>query len=41
VRVAIEGTLYAGVAEEVLDVLRVRASRDQDREAAMPLLTPL
>jgi hypothetical protein len=39
--VAVEGELYAGVPREVLDVLRVRATGEQDREAAMLLLTPL
>jgi hypothetical protein len=31
----------AGVTEHVLDELGVRAASEQDREAAMPLLTPL
>jgi hypothetical protein len=41
VRVAIKDKLDAGVAEEVLDVVQMRATSEQDREAAMPLLTPL
>jgi hypothetical protein len=40
VRVAFEGELYAGVSQQVLDVLRVRATSDQDCEGAMPLLIP-
>jgi hypothetical protein len=41
VRVAVRGKLYAGVPWEVLDVLRVCATREHDREAAVPLLIPL
>jgi hypothetical protein len=40
VRVSIESELYGGVTSEVLDVLRVRAAREQDREAAMPQIVP-
>ncbi len=39
--IAVEGKLYAGVLGEVLDVLRVRASSEQDSGGAMPLLIPL
>jgi hypothetical protein len=35
VAVAIEGELNGGVAGEVLDVLRVCATSEQDREAPM------
>ena len=38
---AVEGKLDADVPGEVLDALRVCPSREQDREAPMPLLTPL
>ncbi len=41
VGVAIAGTLYAGVPQQVLNVLRVRAASEQDREGALPLLIPL
>ena len=40
-RVAVEGELYGGVSGEMLDVLGVRTASEQDREAAMRLLTPL
>jgi hypothetical protein len=35
-RVAVEGKLYAGVAWQVLDVLRVSARREQQRGARVP-----
>jgi hypothetical protein len=41
VGIAVKGKLYAGVPGEMLDVLRVRSTGKQDREAAMPLLIPL
>jgi hypothetical protein len=40
VGVAVEGKLYAGVAEQVLNVFRECPSPEQYGEAAMPLLTP-
>ena len=36
VRVAVKGELNAGVPEEVLNVLRVRATREQQGSARMP-----
>ena len=39
-RVAVKGELYAGVPQQVLDVLRMRATSEQDCEGAMPLLIP-
>ena len=41
VGVAVKGKLDAGVPREVLGVLRMYATTEQDREAAVPLLTPL
>ncbi len=38
--VAVEGELDRGVPGEMLDVLRVRSSRKQDREADMPQIVP-
>jgi hypothetical protein len=39
-RVAVEGRLYAGVPGEVLNVLRVGATSEQDREAGVPEIVP-
>ena len=39
--VVVEDKLDPGVPREVLDVLQMSATSEQDREAAMPLLTPL
>ncbi len=38
--VAVEGELHGGVAGEVLDVLRVHAAGEQDREASVPQIVP-
>ena len=40
-RVAVEDRLDSSLSREVLDVLQVNATAEHDREAAMPLLTPL
>jgi hypothetical protein len=40
VRVSVEGELYAGVAEEVLDEFRVRAAREQEGGAGVPEIVP-
>ena len=40
-RVAVEERLDSSLSREVLDVLQVNATTEYDREAAMPLLTPL
>jgi hypothetical protein len=39
-REAVEGQLYAGVPGEVLNVLRVGATSEQDREAGVPQIVP-
>ena len=39
-RVAVEGQLHGGVTGEVLDVLRVHAAGEQDREAGVPEIVP-
>src|SRR5215212_9091564 len=40
VGVSVEGQLYRGVTGEVLDVLRVHAVGEQDREAGVPEIVP-
>jgi hypothetical protein len=40
VRVAVEGKLYRAVAEKLLDVLRVRAAREQEGGACEPEIVP-
>src|SRR5215210_7283702 len=40
VGVAVKGKLYGGVTGEVLDVLRVHAAGEQDREAGVPDIVP-
>jgi hypothetical protein len=41
VGVPIEGELDRGVSGEMLDVLRVRATSKQDRQAGMPEIVPV
>jgi hypothetical protein len=41
VGVPIKGKLDRSVSGKVLDILRVRAASEQDREAATPILRPV